>query len=165
MLSIKTAAAWTFILLVAFKAAGAQQAAQPTQLKLAFEYSYMRANAGPGNCGCFNLSGGSAEAAIPVWRSFSVVGQVIGEHAGSMNIQGQPLSLALVTGGPRFTYPLHRHERFVAFIEGQAGAVHGFDAPFPTPTGSEKFAATAVAVLVGGGARHPSAPAYRHSRL
>jgi hypothetical protein len=151
MLSIKTAAALSFMLLVAVTAAGGQETAHPAQLKLAFDYSYMRANAGPGNCGCFNLSGGSAEAAFPVWRGFSVVGQVIGEHASSTNVQGHPLSLALVTGGPRFTYLLSRHERFAPFVQGLAGAVHGFDAPFPTSTGSERFAATAVAVLVGGG--------------
>lgn len=151
MLSVKSAGAWSFILLAAVTAAAGQETVRPTQLKLAFDYSYMRANAGPGDCGCFNLSGGSAEAAFHAWRGISVVGQVIGEHAGSTNIHGQPLSLALVTAGPRFTYHLRRHERFAPFVQGLAGAVHGFDAPFPTPTGSEAFVATSVAVLVGGG--------------
>ena len=150
MLKVRSVATWSLTLLGTVMVAAGQAVERPGPVTLAFNYSYMRANAGPGNCGCFHLSGGSAEAAFHAWRSFSVVAQVSGEHAANTNVQGQPLSLALVTAGPRFTYPLH-HSRLAPFVQGLAGAVHGFDAPFPTSAGSEAFAATAVAVLLGGG--------------
>ena len=42
----------------------------PHQVQVAFNYSYMRANAAPGQCGCFNMMGGSGEFAVQAWRRF-----------------------------------------------------------------------------------------------
>ena len=76
----------------------------PHEIQVAFNYSYMRANAAPGQCGCFNMTGGSGEVAVQAWRGFSVVADLTGEFAGSSNIPGQSLALVFVTAGPRFTY-------------------------------------------------------------
>ena len=123
----------------------------PHQVQLAFDYSYMRANAAPGQCGCFNMTGGSGEFAVQAWRGFSVVADLTGEFAGSSNIPGQVLALVFVTGGPRFTYHAHRFSRYAPFAQGLVGVVHGFDAPFPNNSGSTNGAASALATLVGGG--------------
>jgi outer membrane immunogenic protein len=114
--------------------------AHPAQF--AFNYSYMRANAAPGQCGCFNMTGGSGEFAVQAWRSFSVVADLTGE---------QSLALVFVTAGPRFTYHPHRFHRYAPFAQGLVGVVHGFDAPFPNNSGSTTNAASALAALLGGG--------------
>ena len=123
----------------------------PHQIEVAFNYSYMRANAAPGQCGCFNMNGGSGEFAIQAWRGFSVVADLTGEFAGSSNIPGQSLALVFVTAGPRFTYFTHRFSRYTPFVQGLVGVVHGFDAPFPNNSGSTSGAASALATVVGGG--------------
>jgi hypothetical protein len=123
------------------------------QAEIAVGYSYMRANATPGQCGCFNLNGGSAEAGLHVYRNFSVVADITGDHAGTTSVAGQSLSLLSYTGGPRFSYPLRRAQRtrITPFVQGLVGAVHGFDAPFPNSAGTLNNSANALAVLVGGG--------------
>ena len=123
----------------------------PHPVQFAFNYSYMRANAAPGQCGCFNIMGGSGEFAVQAWRSFSAVADLTGEFAGSSNIPGQSLALVFVTVGPRFTYHPHRFHRYAPFAQGLVGLVHGFDAPFPNSSGSTTNAASALAALLGGG--------------
>ena len=120
--------------------------------EIAVNYSYMRANAAPGNCGCFNLNGGGTEIAVRAWRSFSAVFDLTGAHAGTTSIPGQSLSLLSYTGGPRFSYPLHRgRARMMPFVQGLFGAAHGFDGQFPTHAGTLASSATSFALLVGGG--------------
>ncbi len=123
----------------------------PHQVQVAFNYSYMRANAAPGQCGCFNMMGGSGQFAVQAWRGLSVVADLTGEFAGSSNIPGQSLALVFVTAGPRFTYYSHRFSRYAPFAQGTVGVVHGFDAPFPNNSGTTNGAASALATFVGGG--------------
>jgi outer membrane immunogenic protein len=155
MFSIKGLAVWGFA--IATAASAAAQSGTPhegvAKAEIAVAYSYMRANASPGECGCFNLNGGSAEVALHVYRNFSVVGDITGDHAGTTSIPGQSLSLLSYTGGPRFSYPLRRSQqtRITPFVQGLVGGVHGFDAPFPNSSGTLYSSASALAVLVGGG--------------
>jgi outer membrane immunogenic protein len=121
--------------------------------EVAFNYSYMRANAAPGNCGCFNLNGGGTETALHTYRNFSVVFDLTGERAGGAGAAGQSLSLLSYTAGPRFSYPLRRARRVqtTPFVQGLFGAVHGFDGQFPKSSGAISTSATDAAFLVGGG--------------
>ena len=57
-------------------------------VQVAFNYSYMRANAAPGQCGCFNMAGGSGEFAVQAWRGFSVVADLTGEFAAARTYLG-----------------------------------------------------------------------------
>jgi hypothetical protein len=99
----------------------------------AVNYSYMRANAAPGNCGCFNLNGGSTEIAIRAFRNFSAVFNLTGVHAGTTSIPGQSLSLLSYTGGPRFSYPLHRgHVRMIPLCRAWPGLSMASMASFRT---------------------------------
>lgn len=111
-------------------------------------YSYLRANQGPGQCGCFNMNGGSTEVAFHTYRWFSAVADLTGERAGSVNGGPHGLSLVSFTGGPRFTYPIHH--RYAPFVQSLVGAVHGFDSYFPVTSGSTG-AASSFALLAGGG--------------
>jgi outer membrane immunogenic protein len=151
MFSTKLLGVVVSVLLLGSAMAVAAEKPEPLpRAEVAVDYSFMRANAGPGTCGCFNLSGGSAEAAVHLWHGFSGVVDVEGEHTGSADTPGQSLSLLFFTAGPRFTYRRPKHERFAPFVQGLVGAVHGFDAPFPTASGVV-FSANALAVQVGGG--------------
>jgi len=78
MFSIKGLAVLGFAIGAA--ASAAAQSATPAEgvpkAEIAVDYSYMRANATPGQCGCFNLNGGSAEVAVHAYRNFSIVGDI-----------------------------------------------------------------------------------------
>lgn len=123
------------------------------QVEVAISYSYMRANASPGSCGCFDLNGGSTEVAVRAYRNFSAVFDMSGVYAGSTSIPGQSLGLLSFTGGPRFSYPLHHlgHTQLIPFAQGLVGAAHGFDGQFPVHSGAIAGSANSTAILVGGG--------------
>jgi len=155
MFNKKLAAAAGWIFLATATSLTAQETVKvnpsPGRVEVGLSYTYMRANAGPGECGCFNMSGGTAEAAIRVWRGFSAVADITGTHTGSTSTPDQPLSLLFFSGGPRFTYRQQRSSRYSLFGQGLFGTVHGFDAPFPTTASPESTSANALAVFVGGG--------------
>ena len=107
MVSIKGVAVLG-ILISASASAQAQSAWSHGELPradVAVEYSYIRANATPGQCGCFNLNGGSAEAAVRAYRGISAVIDLTGDHAGTTSVARQSLTLLTYTGGLRFNYP------------------------------------------------------------
>ena len=134
--------------------AGAQQvetAPRYAPLEISFNYSYARSNAAPGQCGCFNMNGGSSEVAFHAFRAFSVVADLTGERATTIGAgAGNDLSLVVFTVGPRFS---HRFAggKFTPFVQGLVGVAHGFDGLFPGSGGSLAGAASARAVMAGGG--------------
>jgi outer membrane immunogenic protein len=125
----------------------------PPRFEGSVSYSYLRANAGPGHCGCFSMNGGSGEVAVRIFHGLSGVIDLTGEHAGSTGSAGQSLSLVFVTAGPRFTFRVpHDHEsRYAPFVQGLVGAAHGFDGQFPNGSGTLSSSATGLGALIGGG--------------
>jgi peptidoglycan-associated lipoprotein len=117
-------------------------------LEVSFAYSYLRANANPGQCGCFNMNGGNVEGALHIYRGLSAVADFGGENTGSVNNGGRGLSLISFTAGPRFSFSFHR--RFAPFAQGLFGAAHGFNSYFPVTAGPTG-AATGFAMIAGGG--------------
>jgi hypothetical protein len=123
-------------------------------LEVSFSYSYARANAGPGQCGCFNMNGGSTEVAFHAYRALSAVADLTGEQVGSIgSAAGVGLSLVSFTVGPRYSFRFsgEKRSRYTPFVQGLVGAAHGFDGLFPSANGSAAGAASALAVLAGGG--------------
>lgn len=132
--------------------AGAQQVPAPSHyapLEVSFAYSYARANAGPGVCGCFNMNGGSGEVAFHAFRGLSVAVDLTGERANGIG-PAVGLSLVAVTVGPRFSHPF-AGGKFTPFAQGLVGAAHGFDSFFPSANGAASGAASSLAILAGGG--------------
>jgi len=119
-----------------------------SRLEVSFAYSFLRGNANPGQCGCFNLNGGNAEAALHLYRRFSAVADFTGENTASVNNGVRGLSLLAITAGPRISFAFHR--RFVPFAQGLFGVVHGFNSYFPVTAGPTG-AATDFAMIAGGG--------------
>jgi hypothetical protein len=127
---------------------------QYVPLEVSFSYSYARANAGPGQCGCFNMNGGSTEVAFHAYRALSAVVDLTGERVGSIGTTpGAGLSLVSVTVGPRYSlrFSGEKLSRYTLFAQGLVGSAHGFDSLFPSANGSAAGAASALAVLAGGG--------------
>ena len=127
---------------------GDQATAVAAPIEISAGYSYLRANEGPGQCGCFYMNGGNAEVAFHFYRWFSGVADLTGERSANVNGGGQGLSLVSYTAGPRFTYPIHH--RYAPFAQALFGGVHGFDSYFPVASGPTG-AANSFAMLVGGG--------------
>jgi len=117
-------------------------------LEVSVAYSYLRANANPGQCGCFNMSGGNVEAALHVYRWLGLAADFSGENTANVNNGGQGLSLISFTAGPRLSFAFHR--RFAPFAQGLFGAVHGFNSYFPITAGPTTNA-TDFAMVAGGG--------------
>ena len=105
-------------------------------LEVSFAYSYLRTNANPGQCGCFNMNGGNVEGALHIYRGLSAVADFGGENTGSVNNGGRGLSLISFTAGPRFSFSFHR--RFAPFAQGLFGAAHGFNSYFPVTAGPHR---------------------------
>jgi len=119
-----------------------------TLLEVSFAYSYLRSNANPGQCGCFNMNGGNAEAALHVDRGLSAVADFTGENTASVNNGERGLSLVSFTAGPRFSFLFHR--KSALFAQGLFGVVHGFNSYFPVVAGPTSNA-TDFAMVAGGG--------------
>jgi len=117
-------------------------------LEVSFAYSYLRANANPGQCGCFNLSGGNVEAALHVYRWLGLAADFSGENTANVNNGGQGLSLISFTAGPRVSFSFHR--KFTPFAQALFGAAHGFNSYFPVVAGPTTNA-TDFAMIAGGG--------------
>jgi opacity protein-like surface antigen len=120
----------------------------PTPLELTLAYSEVHTNAPPGGCGCFWMEGGKLEANAHLYRSWSVVAEVAGQHADNISASDPQLSLISYLFGPRYTY--HSTHRLAPFAQVLVGGVHGFDAFFPGQDTSGETA-DAFAMAAGGG--------------
>jgi outer membrane immunogenic protein len=105
----------------------AQPAAAPAQPRadLALGYTYLRSNAPPGGCGCFNLNGGSATFGWRVGQShIAIVGDVTVAEAGKVSSNGYGLTLTTITFGTRYQFRLG-HSPLHPFAQILAGVAHG----------------------------------------
>lgn len=110
-----TQISWTVLLMIVVAPFGAVVEAQQSPVvnstrshpELALTYTYLRANAPPGECGCFNLNGGSAEFIWPARvRGVAFAGDVTLSHANSIGSLGSSLTLSSFTAGARYSPPL-----------------------------------------------------------
>jgi outer membrane protein OmpA-like peptidoglycan-associated protein/opacity protein-like surface antigen len=114
---------------------------------LSIGYNFIRSNAPPGGCQCFDTGGGYASGSLYFKRWLSVEGEVTGQHQDNIGNLGQNLTLLTFVGGPKIQYPGHR---LVPFGEVLVGGAHGSDSYFPTGN-TFTTSATSVAVSAGGG--------------
>jgi hypothetical protein len=98
------------IVLYPYDNQGDKNTATGAPVELSVDYNHLLANQGPGQCGCFSMNGGATEVAFHVYRGFSVVAYLTGEHSGSVNGGPQGLSLVPYAAGLRFTSPVRRHD-------------------------------------------------------
>ena len=140
-------------LLGAQLAANAQPAAahSDSRADLALDYSYLRSNAPPGGCGCFNLNGGSATFGWQVKQSrFSLVGDVTVAEAGKISSNGLGLTLSTFTVGSRYQFRLG-HSPLHPFGQILAGAAHGSGSLVDGQNPSVSNSGGTFAGIAGGG--------------
>ncbi len=158
-LGIKT----TFALLLTVAAASARPAAaqsadrpaaasnEPARAELTLGYTYMRSNAPPGGCGCFNLNGGNASFAWAVKPgSWALVGDVVSAHADGVSAAGYGLTLSAFTGGVRYLPPVG-HSSLKPFGQALAGVAHSSGTLVQGSSSATANAGAAFAGNFGGG--------------
>jgi peptidoglycan-associated lipoprotein len=155
-LRIKT----TFALLLTMAAVStapvsAQSAAaviKPLRNELALDYSYLRSNAPPGGCGCFNLNGGSATYAwfVRPEGGYALVADVSVVHAGAITASGYTLTLSTYTLGERYKLRLG-HSAFQPFGQALVGVAHSSGTLVQGATPATAAAGTTLAASLGGG--------------
>ncbi|HEV2351707.1 MAG TPA: hypothetical protein VG028_17890 [Terriglobia bacterium] len=131
--------------LLLFAAAASGQGASPIEVSLG--YSYVHANAPPGQCGCFNMNGASGALAASLGHGFSAVADVGGyfQH----NVVGAQRSLTIETYlfGPR--YSSYHWKKWTPFAQFLAGGAHGSGSLYSSATTSGSV--NGFSMTTGGG--------------
>jgi len=134
-------------------AANAQTATRQMQPRadLALDYTYLRSNAPPGGCGCFNLNGGSATFGWQIGQShFALVGDVSAAEAGKISSNGYGLTLIALTAGARYQLRLG-HSPLHPFGQLMVGVAHSSGSLVDGQNPSVPNAGAAFAANAGGG--------------
>lgn len=124
----------------------------PSSINL--RYSAQVSNASAGDCGCFSLQGGAADAywrfspGIGGWDEIGIAVDIGSEHTSSVNGAPYGLTLTTVTAGPRVRWPL---ARFSPFAQALIGFAHGSGSAFPSGN-TLVPSANSFALDLGGGA-------------
>jgi hypothetical protein len=122
---------------------------------VAVTYASERAQLAPGNCGCFWLQEGGADAGLTFWRDFGVAASLTRNHISNY-APGLNLDQVAYLAGPRYTYAWNRGDgpkkklHVQIFGEGLFGRVHAFNGAFPSSTGL-RATADSYALQTGGG--------------
>lgn len=150
--------AWTVLAIAAVSygprvaAAQAKASHQASEPELALGYSYVRSNAPPGGCTCFNQNGGSAEFAWPLSNGqFALVGDVTATHAGGIASAGYGLTMSTYTAGVRYV-PKFGRSALQPFGQVLVGLGHASGTLVNGPATNVANAGAAFASILGGGA-------------
>lgn len=117
------------ILLTAFLALSATVSAQshpqetfgigPGQtpvLETSVGYTFIQANAPPGQCGCFSANGGYASAVFNMPHRFGIVADLAAVHANTVGSATQSITIANFLFGPRYRFhPVFK--RYAAYAQ------------------------------------------------
>jgi outer membrane immunogenic protein len=125
--------------------------------ELALDYGFLRSNAPPGGCGCFNLNGGSATFAWPLGRgTFALAGDITVARADAISASldsltsKDSLTLSSYTAGARYR-PRLRHSRLQPFGQVLAGFAHANGSLVEGQSPAASNASAAFAANIGGG--------------
>ncbi|MGD0735572.1 MAG: hypothetical protein ABR976_10515 [Terracidiphilus sp.] len=123
------------------------------RVELALDYTYLRSNAPPGGCGCFNMNGGSASFAWPVRSGrVAIVGDLtIDGSSAPISSNNFNLTLSTFTVGPRYLAPVH-HFPIQPFGQVLFGAAHASGSLVKGKTPAYTDATATIALNLGGGA-------------
>jgi len=137
----------TLVVLFCLVCSGSHAQSLPTATRLSLDFSAgftaVRANEGPGVCGCFYMTGGSGELAVKNARRTSLVLNFARTEQPNVNNLNQDLILYSALEGARYT--LNQHGHFSPFGEALVGVSH-------TSSNYEYYkSTTAPALLFGGG--------------
>jgi outer membrane immunogenic protein len=83
------------------------------RLEFGLNYNFVRANAPPGQCGCFSLNGGAGVFQLNLTPKWAAIADVSVLHAGNVDNTGQDITLIHYLFGAR--YSKRNHTRFVPY--------------------------------------------------
>jgi peptidoglycan-associated lipoprotein len=152
---------YTFVLLLTVAAVSSRPAAaqvsaapppeRPLRSDLAIDYSYLRSNAPPGGCTCFNLNGASVNFAFPALPGrFALVADLTIDNLGKVNNTALSLTIGTFTVGARYLPKMH-HSPLQPFGQIMAGAAHASGSLTLPPNPAAQNATLAFAASIGAG--------------
>ena len=115
----------------------------------AVTYQWVHTNAGPGQCGCFGLNGGSISGSWNVRGPWAVVADFSSQTATGAPTMGSSLTLTSGLAGARFELPrlrrtwIHGAHRVQPFAQILVGAAHAGGGAAGLGDGTNRFAARA----------------------
>jgi outer membrane immunogenic protein len=124
----------------------------------AANYQWVRANAGPGHCGCFGLNGGGVSGSWNFHGPWSLVTDFSAQYIGSAPSTGNSLTLTSYLAGPRYQLPqpwLHGSHKPQPFAQILLGAAHAGGGVAGVGDSSFGFA-----TRIGGGLDVPITPRF-----
>jgi hypothetical protein len=77
---------------------------QTPVLETSVGYTFIHANAPPGQCGCFSANGGYASAVFNMPRGFSMVADMAAVHTDTVGSTTQSITVFNYLFGPRYTF-------------------------------------------------------------
>lgn len=117
------------------------------RLDLSLGYHLVKANAPPGDCGCFTANGGFVGAQLNLSSRLGLAAEGGSVRASRISGLNQNLALTTYLAGPRVSIPFRRTQLFGEFL---AGGAHAGDSYFPSSKNTSTSAST-FAWSVGGG--------------
>jgi outer membrane immunogenic protein len=146
-----------FILIAALVLGSASAALAPATLAqdemyrgdAAVTYNWVHTNAGPGQCGCFDINGASVTGSWDVAGPWAIVTDFSSEFRGSVPGSQSSLTVTAFLAGARYRLPqpwLKRNPRFLPFAQVLVGPAHAGGGEAGVGDGNYAFAAR-----IGGG--------------
>lgn len=89
------------------------------RIEVGANYNFFHANAPPGQCGCFNMNGGSGTFIYNLTPAWSGVADIMLAHASNVNNSGQNITIFNYLFGPRYT--VRHYSRFFPYAEVMLG--------------------------------------------
>jgi len=77
---------------------------QTPVLEASAGYTFLHANAPPGQCGCFSANGGYGSVVLNMPRGFSIVADLAAAHATTIGSTAQTITVFNYLFGPRYTF-------------------------------------------------------------
>jgi outer membrane immunogenic protein len=141
----------TILILAALLFAGASTAMAQEGISgdAAVTYQWVHTNAGPGECGCFGVSGGGVSGSWNVRGPWAVVADFSSQTATGAPTVGSSLTLTSGLGGARFELPrlrrnwIHGAHRVQPFAQILVGVSHAGGGAAGLGDGTNRFAARA----------------------
>lgn len=83
------------------------------QVEIPLYFQLVHANAPPGDCDCFWMTGGGGGLVYNIDRHWSAVADFLGAHAGGINGGSEDLTIFNYQFGPRYSY--RNHTRYTPY--------------------------------------------------
>lgn len=95
---------------------------QAAILQVGGQFQFTRANAPPGQCGCFWMQGGGLQAGLAIRPKWSAMADVYFAHNGQINSADETLSVFNYVFGPRYWY--RNASRYTPYAQALVGLSH-----------------------------------------